>query len=55
MELNQTYVFFIVPVTWWLDRGKPAPKRSDGPLNLSGEGVGYDHRLCESLDNGAES
>ena len=53
--VNQTWVFFIAPVTWRLDRKKPAPKHSDGFLNSSGKGVGYDHRLCESFDNGAES
>ena len=53
--VNQTAVFFTAPVTWRLDRKKPAPKHSDGFLNSSGKGVGYDHRLCESFDNGAES
>jgi len=33
----QTEVFFIAPVTWRLDRRKPAPKHSDGFLNSSGK------------------
>ena len=49
------FVFFIVPATRRLDRKKPAPKHSGGLLNSSGKGVRYDHRLCESFDNGAES
>jgi DNA invertase Pin-like site-specific DNA recombinase len=38
---NQTWVFFIAPVTWRLVRKKPAPKHSDGFLNSSGKGVRY--------------
>ena len=53
--VNQTWVFFIAPMTCRLDRKKPAPKHSDGFHNSSGKGVEHDHRLCESLDNGAES
>jgi hypothetical protein len=53
-RFRSTEVFFIAPVTWRLDREKPAPKHSDGFLNSSGKGVDHDHRLCESFDNGAE-
>ncbi len=52
---NQSYVFFIAPVTGRHDRKKPTPKHSDGFINSSGKGVRYDHRLCESFDKGAES
>jgi hypothetical protein len=55
IKVKQTLVFFIAQVTWRLDRKKPAPKYSDGFLNSGGEGVEHEHRLCESLDNGAES
>ena len=53
--VRETAVLFTAPMAWRLDRKKPAPKHSDGFLNSSGKGVGHDHRLCESFDNGAES
>ncbi len=53
--INQRAVLFTAPVLRRLDREMPNPKHSDGLQNSSGKGVGYDHRLCESFDNGAES
>jgi CubicO group peptidase (beta-lactamase class C family) len=46
---------FTAFVTRRLDRKNPAPKHSGGFQNSSGKGAGYDHRLCESFDNGAKS
>jgi serine-type D-Ala-D-Ala carboxypeptidase/endopeptidase len=46
---------FTALVTRRLDRKNPAPKHSDGLQNSTGKGAGYDHRVFESFDNGAES
>ncbi len=43
--VDQTCVFFIAPVTWRLDRKKPAPEHSDGLLTRGARGwsmiIGY--------------
>jgi hypothetical protein len=40
------------PTAWRLDRKKPTLEDSEGILDSSGTGVGYDHRLCKGFDNG---
>ena len=53
--INQRAVLFTAPVLRRLDREMPNPKHSDGLQNSRGKRVRYNHRLCESFDNGAES
>ena len=50
--VNQTAVLFTALVTRRLERKNPVTKHSDGLQNSSGKGAGYDHRQCESFDNG---